>query len=113
MYIFFDNIKSPETYGIVKNLKSKMKPSEYSTILLFFRINNYTISSIENIKSFSNKIISLLPNDNSSNQELPPEAYFDSKIKGWTDEDKEQYKKEIKNVINNINNFNTIDYFIF
>ena len=90
-----------------------MIPSEYSTILLFFRINSYTISSIENIKSFSNKIISLMPNDNSSNQELPPETYFDSKIKGWTDEDKEQYKKSIKNIINNINNGNTIDYFIF
>jgi hypothetical protein len=90
-----------------------MIPSEYSTILLFFRINPYTISSIENIKSFSNKIISLMPNDNSSNQELPPETYFYSKIKGWTDEDKEQYKKSIKNIINNINNVNPIDYFIF
>ena len=113
IYIIFDNIKSPETYEIVKNLISKINPFENSNILLFFRINTYTISLIENIKSFSNKLISLLPNDNSSNQELPPEAYFDSKIKGWTDEDKEQYKKEIKNIINNINNFNTIDYFIF
>ena len=110
IYIIFDNIKSPETYEIVNYLISKINPLENSTILLFFRINTYTISSIENIKSFSNKIISLLPNDNSSNQELPPEAYFDSKIKGWTDEDKEQYQKDIQNIINNIN---TIDYFIF
>ena len=113
VYIILDNINSQESYGFVKNLIFKMEYFEYSTILLFFRINPYTISSIESIKSFSNKINSLMPDDNSSNQELPPEKYFYSKIKGWTNEDKEQYKKGIKNIINNINNDNTIDYFIF
>ena len=111
-YIIFDNIKNNVTFQNVQNLIKELKYSKNCTIFLFISINSLTLNLIRNVKSISSEIISLSPIECLLENELPPKEYFNSFFQQNESNYKENYKKNIKMILNNFND-KSIGYLIF
>ena len=112
IFIIFDNIKNNDILSKIllslRKLEFKPLTNDFS-VLLFIEINPSTMSSINNLLLISNNIKSLLPNEDSFNQDLPLMEYLKTRFTG---NQNLVYKENLKNELNKLKD-DTIEYLIF